>query len=470
MTELSELTATEAAGVIRNGDVSAEALVACLIGRAEKYRHLNAFISFDADRAREAAHDADRLRSRGGPLGRLHGVPLSLKDNIDTAAFPTTAATPALRNNRPSADAPIAAALRDAGAIILGKNTMHELAFGITCNNPAFGASRNPYNPVMIPGGSSGGTGVAVAARLSAAGIGSDTGGSVRVPSALCGVAGLRPTLKRWSQKGIVPIAATRDTAGPLARAVADLALLDSVVTGSKAGAPVALSGLRLGIPRHYFWDNLDDDTARLCEGVLARLRSEGAELVEADLAGIGSLNESVSFVIALYESRRDLTAYLSEAGGGLKFEELVAGVSSPDVRATLESMLKTDTQVPHDLYLHARDHHRPRLIAAYTEYFATHQVNAIVFPTTPLVARPIGEDDTVDYKGSRLPTFPTFIRNTDPGSNAGIPGISLPVGLSADGLPVGIALDGPPGSDQRLLAIAAAIESVLPKMPPPPL
>jgi indoleacetamide hydrolase len=244
MTKLSELTATEAAGVVRNGDVSAEALVECLIGRAEKYRHLNAFISFDADRAREAARDADKLRSRGGPMGPLQGVPLSLKDNIDTAAFPTTAATPALRNNRPSSDAPVAAALRDAGAIILGKNTMHELAFGITCNNPAFGAARNPYNPAMIPGGSSGGTGVAVAARLSAAGIGSDTGGSVRVPSALCGVAGLRPTLKRWSQKGIVPIASTRDTAGPLARCVADLALLDSVVTGSTPGAPVALSGL----------------------------------------------------------------------------------------------------------------------------------------------------------------------------------------------------------------------------------
>lgn len=469
MAELSELGVYQAARAIRDGEVTSEALANCLVNRADKYRSLNAFISFDGEKVREAAREADKLRSRGDTLGALHGVPISLKDNINTVAYPTTAGTPALRTNNPTEDAPVARALIDAGAIIFGKNTMHELAFGITCNNPEFGAAHNPYDTRMIPGGSSGGTAVAVAARLSPAGIGSDTGGSVRVPAALCGLTGIRPTLKRWPQEGIVPIASTRDTAGPIARSVEDLAFIDGIVTGdSRPVDPIDLRSIRLGIPRDYFWADLDESTARACDEALKILADEGVEFVEADFDKIAAHNEAVSFVVALYEPRRDLRAYLQRSNSRVTFEELVAAVSSPDVRATMEGMVTVGGQVAEDAYIKARDYHRPLLIENFATYFARNRVDATIFPTTPLTARPIGDDETVLMNNRRVPTFPTFIRNTDPGSNAGVPGVTIPVGLGSDGLPIGIALDGPPGADRRLLAIAAAVEKALPRMPAP--
>ena len=232
MTELCDLGVVAATEAIRRGDISAEALAAALLKRAESLAALNAFTALEPARALEAARAADRARSAGAPLGPLHGVPIALKDNIDTADLPTSAGTPLLRDHRPRRNAAVAQALFGAGAILFGKAGMHELAFGITSNNAAFGAIRNPYDHSRIPGGSSGGSGAAVGARILPASIGSDTGGSVRIPAAFCGVFGFRPTLQRWSQAGIVPIAATRDTAGPLARCVADLALLDAVVTG----------------------------------------------------------------------------------------------------------------------------------------------------------------------------------------------------------------------------------------------
>ena len=185
-------------------------------------------------------------------------MPLALKDNLDTAEMPTTGGTPGLRGHRPKHNAPVVQKLLDAGAIAFGKTNLHELAYGITNNNAAFGAARNPYDRTRIPGASSGGVGVAVAARMAPGGIGSDTGGSVRIPAALCGIVGFRPTTGRWSQAGIVPISHTRDTAGPMTRSVADCALLDHVVTGSALPPAASLKGLRLGVPRAHFWDPLD--------------------------------------------------------------------------------------------------------------------------------------------------------------------------------------------------------------------
>ena len=175
-----------------------------------------------------------RIGRQASRWDRLHGVPIALKDNINTAAFPTTAGTPALRRHRPKANAPVAQALIDAGAIVFGKTGLHELAFGITSNNPGFGAIHNPFDPKHVPGGSSGGSGAVVGARVVPASIGTDTGGSVRVPAAFCGVQGFRPTVRRWPQAGIVPISSTRDTAGPLARNAADLAAIDAAVTSEK--------------------------------------------------------------------------------------------------------------------------------------------------------------------------------------------------------------------------------------------
>ena len=460
------LTISEAAAAIRRGETSALAYAEALLAQADKAASLNAFIHHDPEQVRAAARAADAKTSAAA--GPLHGVPLALKDNLDTADMPTTGGTPGLKGHRPKRNAQVVQKLLDAGAIAFGKANLHELAYGITNNNAGFGAARNPYDPTRIPGGSSGGVGAAVGARIVPGGIGSDTGGSVRVPAALCGIVGFRPTTGRWSQAGIVPISHTRDTPGPMTRSVADCVLLDSVVTGSVApAAQVSLKGLRLGVPRAHFWSPLDTETARLMEDVLARLKEAGAILVEADIADVARLDGEAGFPIALYETVTDLNAYLAGHGSPLRYAELVAQCASPDVAGLLQS-LHGEAAIPEAAYRHALDVLRPQLQAAYRDHFRRHEIDAVVFPTTPLPAAPIGDDETVLLNGERVPTFFTFIRNSSPGSVAGIPGISLPAALTATGLPLGIELDAAEGADARLLAIALAVERLLPKLPAP--
>ena len=465
--DLSALTISEAAGALRRGEVSAEAYAEALLAKAAQGAALNAFIHHDPAQVRADARAADAARARSAPLGALHGVPLALKDNLDTAAMATTGGTPGLRGHRPANNGAVVQKLLDAGAIVFGKTNLHELAYGITNNNAAFGAARNPYDPTRIPGASSGGVGVAVAARMAPGGIGSDTGGSVRIPAALCGIVGFRPTTGRWSQAGIVPISHTRDTAGPMTRSVADCVLLDRVVTGSSAGAVVALKGLRLGVPRAHFWAPLDAEVARLMESVLAALKEAGAVLIEADIPEVGRLDNEAGFPIALYETVVDLDAYLAGHGSPLRYPQLVAQCASPDVAGLLQSLHGAGA-IPEPAYRHALTVLRPQLQAAYCDHFARHDLAALVFPTTPLAAAPIGDDETVELNGERVPTFPTFIRNSSPGSVAGIPGISLPAAMTKSGLPLGLELDGPEGSDARLLQIAQAVEAMLPKLPAP--
>jgi Asp-tRNA(Asn)/Glu-tRNA(Gln) amidotransferase A subunit family amidase len=464
-----ELDVAEAAQAIRAGDITAESLAASLVAKTEANADLSAFVKFKPDAILESARNADLARKQGKALGRLHGVPICLKDNIDALGYATTACTPALAENMPRKDAPIVAALRREGAVIFGKNTMHELAFGITSNNTAFGAVRNPYNPHVIPGGSSGGTAVAVAARLAPAGIGTDTGGSIRLPAALCGVSGLRPTLRRWAQEGIVPIASTRDTAGPIARSVSDLRILDSVAVGdADEASEIDLRRVRLGVPRKHFWENLESHVETACFDALKDLSALGITLVDVDLRETEAANQAVSLMVALYEPRIDIPAYLRHANSGITLSDIVRKASNPDVRHIMQGLLDEQTQVSSNDYFTAIGTHRPRLVHLFEDCFAREGVDATIFPTSPLSARPIGDDETVELNGRRLPTFATFIRNTDPGSNAGLPGVSFPIGLTPTGLPIGLAMDGPAGSDRRLLAIAARIAEHIPRIPAP--
>ncbi|HEV2507741.1 MAG TPA: indoleacetamide hydrolase [Mesorhizobium sp.] len=470
MAELHELGVAAAAKAIHDGEVTAEHLVGTFLDRNAAHVYLNAFVSVDADASLEAARKVDDARRNGAALGPLAGVPLGVKDNIDVVGQECCAGTPGLSGHRPKKDAPVAAALRNAGAIFLGRTGMHELAFGITNNNTFSGAIRNPYDPLMIPGGSSGGAGASCAARLTPGGIGTDTGGSVRVPAALCGIASLRPSAGRWPARRIVPISSTRDTPGPMARCVADLELMDRVVTGvTDMLVARPLGGLRLGVPRGYFWEDLDRETERVCQQALTVLEAAGVTLVEADVADLAALNAAAS-IIAFYEPGRDIVAYLEESGASARFADIVEKAASPDVQGIMRFISDPATMVPPALYREAMDVHRPRLIKAYRDHFAVHGIDALVFPTTPLPARPIGEDIDVELNGRRVPTFQTFIRNTDPGSGAGLPGINLPIGLTGQGLPVGLALDGLPGGDRALLSIAAAIEALFPALPAPKL
>lgn len=469
MTKLHELGVTDAAAAIRAGEVTAEKLAQALLDRAEAQKALNIFVTLEPDRVLAAARAADQHRAAGKPLGALHGVPIALKDNINTADYPTTAGTPALRRHRPKKNAPVAQALIDAGAIVFGKLGMHELAFGITSNNAGFGAVHNPYNARHVPGGSSGGSGAVVGARIVPGSLGTDTGGSVRVPAAFNGVQGFRPSVGRWSAAGVVPISSTRDTPGPLARKAADLVALDAVVTGETASLVAKpLKGLRIGVPRAYFWDDLEAETARICAAALDTLKRAGVVLVEADLPNIGAINDAVSFPVALFEGKRELDRYLAGEGLTQRFADIVAEVASPDVKPALASLLDPATAIPEQVYRDAIETHRPKLIELYRSYFAGHNVDAVAFPTSPVPAPLIGEDETIMLNGRAVPTFLTVIRNTDPSSNAGIPGISVPVGMTSGGLPVGLEFDGPAGRDRDLLALALAVETVFPAPPAP--
>ncbi|MEF7614586.1 indoleacetamide hydrolase [Aquincola sp. MAHUQ-54] len=477
-TEQLSLTSAQAVAAIAQGRLSAEAYTATLIARAKALAELNALIVLDEAGALAAARQVDAQRRSGTALPALAGLPIVVKDNINTTRLPTTGGTPALRNVRPTANAPSLQKLIDAGAIVLGKANLHELAFGITSTNlsPFAGPVHNPYDRSRIPGGSSGGTAAAIAARIATAGLGTDTGGSTRVPAALCGIAGLRPSVgnggaqRRYHDDGaVVPISHTRDTVGPMGRTVADVALLDAVITGGAVPAAAPLRGLRLGVPAS-FWAGLDTGLAAVVQAAKDKLAAAGVVLLDVDLSGLAALNDQVSFQIALHEPIADIPAYLAATGvTGITLADVAAGVASPDVRGAFGAIL---ADAYGGAYADAINVYRPQMQAMYAACFANNRIDALLFPTTIAPAATIdlaNGSSTVSINGGPpADTFGTYIRNTDPGSNAGLPGLSIPVGLTAGGLPVGLELDGPVGSDTRLIAIGLAIEAVLGALPAP--
>ncbi len=464
------LTATDAIEALRSKRFSARTYAEAVLARSEALSHLNVFINQDADALLAAAEAADARLAADSDGAPLLGLPLAIKDNIDTNALPTTGGTPALRDWTPQANAPVMQALLDAGALLAGKANMHELAFGITSNNVAFGAVGNPYDATLIPGGSSGGTAAAVAARIVPAGLGTDTGGSCRIPAALCGCVGFRPSDGRYSQTGVIPISHTRDTIGPLARSVADISLLDAMCTGKPLPTfEKPIQDVRIGVPATYFYENLDYELEIVVAKALERFRSEGVQLVDVDVENVQALYESVAFPIALFEVLRELSTYLYSHGLDMSVPDLIAEIAGDDVKGLLTSLMG-DNAVPAGLYSEVITKGRPALKRAYASYFEENQLDALVVPTTPLPARPIGEDETVELNGEQVPTFMAYIRNTDPPSNAGLPCLSVPAGLTESGLPVGVEFVGPAGGDAAVLHIGGLFEATVGALPAPEL
>lgn len=468
------LTAAQVAAGICNGSFTSSAVTRAYLDRAKALAAHNAFVTLDEAGAMKAAREADARRGTGGACPPLLGVPIVVKDNIHVAGLPATAGTPTLRNFVPAADAPVVGRLRDAGAVILGKTNMHELAFGISGYNPAFNTSanvgvRNAYDITRMAGGSSAGSGVAIGARMAPAALGTDTGGSVRIPCALNGCASLRPTVGRYPAAGIAPISHTRDTAGPMAVSMADVDLLDRVITGAAPVVPADLRGVRVGVVNEFL-ANLDPDTRAAFDNAMTRLQAAGVTVVKLTMPQLAALNGSISFPVALYEAHDDMVAYLRDNNTGITIEQLVAQIASPDVKGTYQGLvLPRMLPLPNGgatpaapAYQAAIATQRPMLMKLYEDTFRANQLDALIFPTTPHTA-PLANPEA-----SSLETFMLFIQNTDPGSNGGVPGIQLPMGLgAASRLPIGLELDGPANSDRRLIAIGMAVESVLGRVPP---
>ena len=354
---------------------------------------------------------------------------------------------------------------------------MHELAFGVTSNNPHFGAVRNPVDSTLFAGGSSGGTAAAIAAGFVNIGLGTDTGGSCRIPASLCGVYGYRPTTNRYPLEGVVPLSHTRDTIGLLANNLSDIELFDSIITSGdeRCHSPGFYGTLyrygdkiRLGVSKFYFFVSLSNEVKTAVELVLKRLSTKNnIELVYEGMIGIERLQKH-DFDLEAHELNTDLPKFLEEYNTGVSYDELIEGITSPDVerffKESREKYLSDKTEGP---YLKALEE-RTKLKDFYETFFDKHRLDAIIYPTTPIEAKPVNDcHPSILMDGKHVNTMKTLIQNTNPGSYAGIPSISLPLAKTSDGLPVGIQIETLENHDRLLFEIAAVVrDAVLEEVP----
>ncbi|HET6319801.1 MAG TPA: amidase [Chloroflexota bacterium] len=443
MAEVCFLSAAELARRIAAGEISSLELTEAYLARIEQYDPLlRAFITVDAEGALAAARAADNVptNQRTGPL---QGVPVAIKDNIATRGLRTTAGSRVLADWVPDRDAPVVRRLCKAGAIILGKANLHEFAYGGTCTNVEFGAVRNPWNTEHVPGGSSGGSAVAVAAGLCAAALGTDTAGSVRLPASQCGIVGLKPTYGRSSIQDVLPLAWSLDHVGPLTRTVEDAALLLELLaeTPVERATESGIAGWRLGVPRGYFFDGVRPDILDAVERALQVLRDLGATVIDVEWPSV-HLSNSATWTIILAEASAfhrtwfeahperysDETRTNLELGGLLPAADYV---QAQRVRAVLQ-------QQTSDLF---------------------EQVDALVSPMLAISPPRIGQS-TVEVGGKVKEINPVFIRLADPFNLTGQPAISVPCGFDSVGLPIGLQIAAAAGAEHMVLRVASAFEA----------
>jgi len=423
---------------------------------------LNAYLTVCGENALAQAKQAEaelssKSRGKKRDRGPLHGVPISLKDNIYTKDVRTTGGSQILREFVPLHDAPVVTALNKAGAVVLGKTNMHEFAYGVTTDNPHFGPARNPWDLERIPGGSSGGSAAALAAGLCYGSIGTDTGGSIRIPAALCGVVGMKPGLGRVSAEDVIPLSPTLDFVGPLARTVEGAALLLEPIFVKGKNERRLLPGRfsssrgrqpRLGIPKEFFLEVLDAEVEAAFQTALRILEKRGARLKEVSLPQMKE-TEDAGNQIAWAEA----TLYHQNAGWYPQRSEEY----SEDVRKRLEM----GTKVTAVSYLRAMEF-REKFKGLFHETLSTNGVDALVVPTTPIAAPRIGEE-SVSIKGASHSTRALLLRLNRPANLAGVPAISVPCGLTNAGLPLGLQFIAEWTDEALLLELARDFEQECP-------
>lgn len=454
---LASLSLADAARRVKSGEVSPVELVdAALVRIAAVNPALSAYITVFADEARQVAKAAEIMARAGHDLGPLHGIPIALKDNVAVRGTRTTAGSKVLADWVPAQDATVTARLRQAGAILIGKTNMHEFAWGGTSDNPHYGTVRNPWNTDRFPAGSSGGSGAAVAARACYGAIGTDTGGSVRLPSAINGIVGIRPTYGRVSNHGIIPLAWSMDTAGPMTRTVEDCALMLGAIAGhdpkdpTTARQPVAdylaglgedIRGLRIGIVPGYFFHHLQAPVHGAVTAALETLVSLGAQLVEVEIGNIHG-NISAQLTIESAEPSTYHQRWLRERPDDY----------GEDVRTLLEVgelLLATH-------YIQAQ---RYRTLLRNEFMDAFRRVDLFVCPTLPFTATRVGEMKVVIENGVEEDMLSAIMQFTGVPSLTGLPALNVPCGFDSDGLPIGMQLIGRPFDEATLFRAGAAYQ-----------
>jgi aspartyl-tRNA(Asn)/glutamyl-tRNA(Gln) amidotransferase subunit A len=405
---------------------------------------LNAFITVMADEALRQAREADQELAAGNDRGPLHGVPISIKDLLDVRGVPTTAASRVREGHVASHDAPTIVHLRQAGAVFVGKTNLHEFAFGTTNEDSAFGAARNPHDATRSPGGSSGGSAASVAAGMALATIGTDTGGSIRIPAAACGIVGLKPSLGEVSIDGVVPLSRTLDHVGPLAQSVTDACLVYHALMGDAAAkppAPMPMHGLRLAVPRKYFCDLLDDEVRARFEEALERLRTAGARIDDVEIQHAPDIAP-----VYLHIVMADAAAYHATA------LETMPEKYTPNVRLRLE-MGRYVLGEDYVRALAGRERLRREVDAALSQH------DALVLPALPIPAPTIGAS-TVQIGGVAEPVRNLMLRLTQPFNVTGHPAMAMPCGTTGEGLPCSVQLVGQRNQTDALLRVALACET----------
>jgi mandelamide amidase len=463
--EVASFGVAEAAEAIRNGEISSESYASVLLQRARDNSDLNSFITIDEEAVLEAARAADKAIASGAAAPLL-GVPVAIKDSYLTQGLRSTIGVNALDGFVPEHDADAVQAIKDAGGIVFGKNNLVEMSFGLTGHNSAYGQAKNPHDVNHVSGGSSGGGGVSVAARLVPAALGGDTIGSIRVPASFCGVVGFKPTTGRWPRSGVAPISHTLDTTGVFARNVEDCILIDRVITRDETPESRTLSHLK-GVkfacaPRQYLELVAPDVDAQFKE-TIRQLRDAGAEVVEVDLGDdFSGRTLSATWNIFFRETKAAVEKFIRQNNVPTTFDQIYSGLK-PGLKDVWSQFILPSGSgyISDDVYNAALSAERMEIKRRYAQVFSSSGAEALILPTTPTTAPMIGQEDKILLGGKELSHL-VLANNTIPASAAGLPGISLPIGLSGKGMPIGLEIDGPYGRDRALLYLARRVEAVV--------
>lgn len=399
------------------------------------------------------------------PLQSLAGAEFAVKHNISVEGKTRQAGSPALPATPATTTSSVVTRLLDAGAVCSGSLNMHELALGTTSNNAHFGPVLNPRDTSRISGGSSGGSAAAVANGSVAFALGTDTGGSCRIPAAYCGVVGMRPSTGRYPSDGVFMISPTRDTVGVFANFVSDIALVDSAITGEDNLELKDPSEITIGIPRMGFFTEASPEVATVVEFAIERLELAGITFVDVEVPGTHDIALAGLHIVAFEAPREVLrlfgfepTTYSFTTDELRLLRLFVDDIASQDVKSIFGHFV--ESPVDEATYLRALDK-REKLQGEYDKVFAQENLDALIYPTVGIVAPEVGHD-TIVVNGQERPHFPYSISNTDPGSLAGLPSISIPIPRLAGALPVGLGVECSHGNDRHLLAVSTVIEEIL--------